>query len=75
MLFHMCCHGTFSKQWMDFHMLSLLFHFALDVVFHMLSLPSLKKQWILFSVCCQRTLNKQWIVFDMLSLLFKKQLK
>ena len=43
MLFHMCCHRTFSKHWMDFHMLSLLFQFAVDVVFHMLSICPLSK--------------------------------
>ena len=39
----MCSYSTFNKQWMDFLMLSLLFHHAVVVVFHMLSLPSLKK--------------------------------
>ena len=39
----------------------------------MLSLPSLKKQWIWFSACFHSTLNKQWKVFPMFSLLCTKQ--
>ena len=68
----MCCHRTFNKQWVDFHMLSVLFHLAVDVVFHMLSLASLKKQRISFSACYHCTL-KRWMVFNMLSLFCKKQ--
>ena len=30
-----CCHCTFNKQWVDFHFISLLFHEAMYVVFHM----------------------------------------
>ena len=43
------------------------------VVFYMLSLPSLKKQWIWFSAYFHSTLNKQWKMFHMLSLLCTKQ--
>ena len=43
------------------------------VVLHMLSLPSLKKQWIWFSACFHSTLNKQWKNFHILSLLRTNQ--
>ena len=62
----MCSHSTFNKPWMDFlTYVVTAFHKEVDVVLHMLSLLSLKEQWMLFSMC-----NKQWIDFNMLSLLF-----
>ena len=39
-------------------MFSLLFHYAVDVIFHILSMPFLKKQWVWFSVCCHCSLSK-----------------
>ena len=51
-------------------MLSLLFYDAVDMIFHILSLLSVKEHWMLFSMCCHRTFNKQWMDFHMLSLLF-----
>ena len=41
---------------MDFHMFLLLFHHAMDVVCHMLSLLSFKEQRIYFSMCSHSTL-------------------
>ena len=70
MLLSMCCRSTFNKQCMGFHLLSLLFHHAVDVVFHMLSLLCFKEQCMLLSMCCHSTFNKQWMGFHLLSLLF-----
>ena len=67
----MCYHNTFSKQWMDFHMLSLLLDYVVYVIFHMFSLLSFKEQWMLLSMCCRSTFNKQWMGFHLLSLLFQ----
>ena len=62
--FFVCSHITFSKQWMNFHMLSLLFHLAVDVVSTCCH-SSLRKQWCWFSMCFQCTLNKQWMIFHL----------
>ena len=43
------------------------FNLTVGVVFHMLSLPSLKKEWSSVSVCYDFTLNKQWIVFSVIT--------
>ena len=66
----MCCVSTFHKQWTDFHTLSLLFHHAVDLVFHMFLSLSFKEQWMLFSMCCHSPFDKQWIHFHILQLLF-----
>ena len=50
-----------SSAWIS--MLSLMFNYTVDVVFHMLSLPSLKNQWMEFSLCCQAIFSKQWMWF------------
>ena len=44
-------------------MFSLFFHKTVDMIFHMLSLPSFKKQWIWFSLYCHCCLTKQWMWF------------
>ena len=46
MQFSLCCHCILSRQWMVFHMSSLLFHLAVDVIFHIFSLLSFKEQWM-----------------------------
>ena len=38
----MYCHTTFNKQWMGLDMLSQLFHYVVDVAFHLLSVLSQK---------------------------------
>ena len=43
------------------------FNLTVDVVFHMLSLASLKKEWSSVSVCYDFILNKQWIVFSVIT--------
>ena len=73
MLFSMCCHSTFNQQWMDFHMLLLLFYVAVNVIFHMLSLLTFKEQWMLFSMCCHITFNTQWMIFICCHCCFTKQ--
>ena len=45
----LCCHYAFNKQWTFSHLLSLLFHLAVEVIFHIFSPLSLKKQCIQFS--------------------------
>ena len=63
MQFFLCCQDTFSKQWMDFYMLPLQFHLAVDVVFHKLPLLSFKEQWMLFPMCYHITSIRQWMIF------------
>ena len=41
-----CCRCTFNKHWVDFHIMSPLFHLIVYVIFHMFLLSSFKKQWI-----------------------------
>ena len=69
----LCCQGTFSKQWMDFYMLSLLFHLAVDMIFHKLPLFPFKEQWMLFSMCCHITFNRQWMISICCHCCFTKQ--
>ena len=54
MQFFLCYQGTFSKQWINFQILSLL---------------SFKEQGIRHSLWYHHTFNKQWMLFHMLSLL------
>ena len=72
MLFSMCCHITFNRQWM----ISICCHCCFTKQWMWFSTCChypLSKKWIWVSVCFHSTLNKQWKVFHMLSLLCTKQ--
>ena len=58
---------------MDFYMLSLLFHLAVDMIFHKLPLFPFKEQWMLFSMCCHITFNRQWMISICCHCCFTKQ--